>query len=275
MRIGKRFAGGVALMATAALTLAACGSGAGEDPAAAPEEGLTGEINSGVAYETTDYSSITTSALAFGSNLQVLEGLYQLDMATYEPFPGLANGDPVAVSDTVYEITLREGAKFSDGSDVTIEDVLSSYERTTAEGSIYRQFFDFVKSVAAKDDKTITVELNYPFPGIASRFADVKIVPTSMTTEELQAKPIGSGPYKYESITPTEVTAVPNEYYNGDHQQRCPCCVGTSSRMTRPAWPQPSTAPSTLWKLCPHRQPSSWKQLAGQLKPCPATATPS
>lgn len=220
MRIGKRWAGGVALMATAALTLAACGGGSTTDAAASGDTaatGLGGEINAGVAYETTDYSSITSSALAVGSNLQVLEGLYQLDMSTYEAFPALASGDPVAVSDTVYEITLRDGAKFSDGKEVTTEDVLSSYGRTTAEGSIYGQFFDFVKSVTAKDDKTITVELNYPFANVAARFADMKVVPTAMNDDELKAHPIGTGPYKYESITPTEITAVPNEFYNGAH----------------------------------------------------------
>lgn len=220
MRIGKRYAGGIALMATAALTLAACGGGSTTDTMAsgdAPATELGGEINAGVAYETTDYSSITSSALAVGSNLQVLEGLYQLDMSTYKPFPALASGDPVAVSDTEYEITLRDGAKFSDGKDVTTEDVLSSYGRTTAEGSIYGQFFDFVKSVTAKDDKTITVELNYPFANLAARFADMKVVPTAMTDDELKAHPIGTGPYKYESITPTEITAVPNEFYNGAH----------------------------------------------------------
>ena len=81
MRIGKRYAGGIALMATAALTLAACGGGSTTDTMAsgdAPATELGGEINAGVAYETTDYSSITSSALAVGSNLQVLEGLYQL-----------------------------------------------------------------------------------------------------------------------------------------------------------------------------------------------------
>lgn len=223
MRIGMRMTAGLALATTAALTLAACGGGSTESPAVqsgssmSSSDALSGEINAGVAYETTDYSSITTSALAMGSNLQVLEGLYQLDMSSYTPFPALAAGEPTSVSDTVYEVTLRDGAKFSDGTDVTADDVVSSFERTARSGSVYTQFFDFVKSVSKKDDKTVTIELNYPFANLASRMANVKIVPSKLSNEELQGNPIGSGPYKYESITPTEITAVPNEHYNGDH----------------------------------------------------------
>lgn len=36
-----------------------------------------------------------------------------------------------------------------------------------------------------------------------------------MSADELKSKPIGSGPYKFDNISATEVTAVPNEHYNG------------------------------------------------------------
>ncbi|WP_026459496.1 ABC transporter substrate-binding protein [Schaalia vaccimaxillae] len=223
MRLPKHMTAAAALMTSAALLLAGCGgsntaettesaSGSGAAESSAP----TGEINLGVAYETTDYGSITTSALAMGTNWHVLEGLYQFDMADYSVYPALAAGEPEQVSDLVYEITLRDGAKFSDGTDVTADDVVASYGRTTDDASIYKMFFDFVKSVTAKDTKTVTVELNFPFASLKERFANVKIVPASMDADALKAQPIGTGPFKYESITPTEVTAVPNEHYNGD-----------------------------------------------------------
>ena len=37
-----------------------------------------------------------------------------------------------------------------------------------------------------------------------------------MDEDSLKAKPIGTGPYKYENITATEITAVPNENYTGN-----------------------------------------------------------
>ena len=168
MRMSKHFATGAALIAAAAMALTACGGGAAS---------TTGAITAGVAYETTDYGPITTSALAMGSNWQVLEGLYRFNMADYSVSPALAAGDPVKVSDTEYEITLRDGAKFSDGTDVTAADFVSSYERATGEKSIYRQFFTFVDSVSAKDDKTVTITLKHPFAALKDRLVNVRVVP--------------------------------------------------------------------------------------------------
>ncbi|MFC2619820.1 MULTISPECIES: ABC transporter substrate-binding protein [Micrococcales] len=218
MRMSKHFATGAALTAAAAMVLTACGGGGsstgsgGTDASGGPK----GTVTAGVAYETTDYGPITTSALGMGANWQVLEGLYRFNMADYSVSPALAAGDPVKVSDTEYEVSLREGAKFSDGTPVTAADVVSSYERATSEKSIYRQFFTFVDSVSAKDDSTVTITLKHPFANLKERFVNVRVVPSSMDEDSLKAKPIGSGPYKYEAITATEITAVPNENYTGN-----------------------------------------------------------
>ena len=219
MRMRKHFATGAAMAAAATMVLTACGGGSSTSPSTSSGSSDSGApkgtINVGSAYETTDYSPITTSALGMGANWQVLEGLYRFDMSDYSVSPALAAGDPVKVSDTEYEISLRDGAKFSDGTDVKAADVVSSYERTTGDKSIFRQFFTFVDSVSAKDDKTVTVKLKYPFSNLKERFVNVHVVPSSMSEDALKAKPIGSGPYKYEAISATEITAVPNEHYNG------------------------------------------------------------
>ena len=219
MRMRKHFATGAAMAAAATMVLTACGGGSSTSPSTSSGSSDSGApkgtINVGSAYETTDYSPITTSALGMGANWQVLEGLYRFDMSDYSVSPALAAGDPVKVSDTEYEIALRDGAKFSDGTDVKAADVVSSYERTTGDKSIFRQFFTFVDSVSAKDDKTVTVKLKYPFSNLKERFVNVPVVPSGMSEDALKAKPIGSGPYKYEAISATEITAVPNEHYNG------------------------------------------------------------
>ena len=219
MRMRKHFATGAAMAAAATMVLTACGGGSSTSPSTSSSSSDSGApkgtITVGSAYETTDYSPITTSALGMGANWQVLEGLYRFDMSDYSVSPALAAGDPVKVSDTEYEIALRDGAKFSDGTDVKAADVVSSYERTTGDKSIFRQFFTFVDSVSAKDDKTVTVKLKYPFSNLKERFVNVHVVPSGMSEDALKAKPIGSGPYKYEAISATEITAVPNEHYNG------------------------------------------------------------
>ena len=126
--------GTAATGALAALGLSGCGNDAEEVPA---EGEAAGELSAAVAYETTNFLPFNnSSALAVGANWHVVEGLYELDMTTYEPYPALAAGDPVQVSETEYEITLREGAAYSDGTPVTAEDVVASYKRTVeAEGS--------------------------------------------------------------------------------------------------------------------------------------------
>lgn len=229
MRSSKRWVKLTAVAAAAMLALSACGGGNGdgeddttdtttttEDSGDGDNGAPSGQINLGVAYETTNYDpSTTSSALAMGTNWHVVEGLYEFDMATYEVYPALADGEPVEVSDTEYEITLRDDAKFSDGTDVTTEDVLESWARTTDETSIYKQFFTFIDTVEAKDDKTITVTLDYPFAGLADRLVNVKIVPAASTQDEMTAFPVGTGPFKYTDISNTAIEAVPNEHYNG------------------------------------------------------------
>lgn len=166
---------------------------------------------------TDTYNPINASkALACGANWHVVEGLYELDMATYEPYAALAAGDPVEVSETEYEIPLREEAAFSDGSAVTAQDVVNSYKRTVeAEGSLYQPMLAFVKGMRAKDDRTVVVELAYPFTLLKERLPLVKVVPSDITEEELNRIPIGSGPWMYQNINEQEISFIPNPYYTG------------------------------------------------------------
>lgn len=206
--------------AASALVLSGCGGSPSADKKGGDGgTGAQGVINLGAAYETTNYHpSNTSSALALGTNWHVVEGLYEFNMADYKVYPALAaEAEPKKVSDTEYEVTLRDGAKFSDGKDVTADDVVSSYKRTTDEKSIYKQFFDFVDSVSAKDEKTVTIKLKYPFGALKERLVDVKIVPSAASDDALTAKPIGTGPFMYETITPTSIDAVPNPNYNGPY----------------------------------------------------------
>ena len=127
-------AGSAAVLA--GLGLSGCGgsSSSGSSAATTSSEAKGGgTLTAAVAYETKNYHpSTTSSALALGANWHVVEGLYEFDMHTMEPFAALASGDPTKKSDTEYTIALRDGAKFSDGTDVTADDVVSSWKRSTA-----------------------------------------------------------------------------------------------------------------------------------------------
>ena len=212
-------AGGTA--AVAGLGLAGCGGG-GNDEGSAPAEGGTkggGVITAGSAYTTTNFDpSSTSSALACGTNWHVVEGLYGLDFHDYSVFNELAADDPEQVDDTTFDIALREDAKFSDGNPVTADDVVESFKRANADGNIYVPMLAPIADIVKKDDTTVTVTTTVPnFSLLKERLAIVRVVPASSTKEDMTAKPVGSGPWMYETISDSVVEMVPNPEYNGDH----------------------------------------------------------
>lgn len=216
-----KLGGGAA--ALAGLGLAGCGnSNSGSGDAAASDGGTKGggTLSYGSAYSTQNYDpSSTSSALALSANLNVVEGLYELDFHDYSTYNGLATGDPVKVDDTTFEVTLRDGAKFSDGNAVTPEDVVESFKRASAEGNIYVSMLTPIASIEKKDDKTVTIKTNVPnFSLLKERLAIVRVIPAAMTADELKAKPVGSGPWKFDEISDTALKLTPNENYNGDHK---------------------------------------------------------
>lgn len=227
MRSTKRWAKVSAIVAAAALALSACSGGdANKSSSGDGAASISGNLNVFAAYDTTNWHpSNTSSALAVGANLQVVEGLYEFDYSTFKAHKALAAEDePKEVGDLTYEVTLRDGAKFSTGDPVTADDVVASYKRVVegeknAEGTVtsspYAAFITFVDSIEKKDDATVTIKLNQPQEFLKERLAVLKVIPAKATFDEMTAKPIGSGPYKYDTITDTTQDLSVNEYYNG------------------------------------------------------------
>lgn len=212
----------------AAATVAAVGlAGCGNDDANSDAPAKDGEVGGGVitagsAYATQNYDpSSTSSALSLGTNWHVVEGLYGINFTDYSTFPELADGDPKQIDDTTYEVTLRKDAKFSDGNAVTPDDVVESFKRCTAEGNMYIPMLSPFASIDKKDDTTLTIKTKVPnFSLIKDRLAIIRVVPASSTVEDMTSKPIGSGPWMYDSIDEEKVVLVPNPEYNGDKKPK-------------------------------------------------------
>ena len=101
---------------------------------------------------------------------------------------------------------------------MTADDIVESFVRATAEGNIYIPMLAPIAAVENKDDTTVTVKTTVPnFSLLKERLAIVRVVPASSTKEDMTAKPVGSGPWMYESISDSAVEMVPNPEYNGDH----------------------------------------------------------
>ncbi|MDN5725636.1 MAG: ABC transporter substrate-binding protein [Propionibacteriales bacterium] len=205
-----RLAGVIGAAATVAGTVAACG---GENPnkRTAGQTGQTGgakqdgTIVAGISYElgTNGYDPMSTSAaLTVAANWHTLEGLTEiLPAADRQVYAALGADLPTKIDETTYEVSLREGAVFHDGSPVTTDDVVFSFERVLdpKNASLYASFVPFIDSVTAKDDKTVSIRLKYAFSLINERLAVVKIVPKAAVEADpkaFDANPVGTGPYK-------------------------------------------------------------------------------
>lgn len=218
--MAKRISTAAAFVLAGALTLSGCGGASTATGSAAAKTGtaVADTITAQVAYASRDFAPSTTSgALPMAANWHVTEPLYALNYSTFEVYNALAKGEPEQVSDTEYVVTLRDGAKFSDGTAVTANDVVKSFQRSTAEGSLYISMLDFIDSAEAKSDTQVTFKLKKAFPLFKQRLALIQIVPASASDDDLKNMPIGSGPWKYTSITDQQVKLDKNDQYNGEY----------------------------------------------------------
>ncbi len=227
---------GAVLVAVGALTLAACGGDDGDDTG--DGNGGEGAAASGgvVVIGTTDTVTNIDPAGEFDlpSN-NIVDSLYE-KLLTIPP--GGTEPEPQAAEscdwtdDVTYTCTLKEGLKFSDGSDLTAEDVVHSFQRQltiqhesggwTLMGGINPENGG---SVEATDDLTVVFHLAAPdatFPLVLSAPNMGSIVPSDtypMDALQPNDQVIGSGPYVIGEFDPsTQITLEPNPNYTGDRE---------------------------------------------------------
>ncbi|MCA5892214.1 ABC transporter substrate-binding protein [Isoptericola sp. NEAU-Y5] len=212
----RRGTAAVAAGVVAVMALAACSGGATpEQPgggAAAGEVDPDAVIKAGISYSLSGGFDpmTTTGAVTVAANWHVFEGLTEIDPATREVYTALGAELPKQIDDTHYEVDLREGAVFHDGSAVTSDDVVYSFERVLdpENASLYAGFIDFIDSVEAVDEDTVSIELKYEFSLVPERLSVVKVVPQTLVEADydaFNALPVGTGPYTLTEATPGEV----------------------------------------------------------------------
>ena len=235
----RAFVAGAASAATA-LALAGCSVEQPIEPEPAPadpaddnaptepvaaQSGVARTLTAAVAYEGSDPNPIGTSSGVFlAAGWHVFEGLYELNMHTYRAECGLAADAPVQIDDLEYEVTLREDTVFSDGSPLTSADVVNAFERN-GESDLYGAFLSFITAVSAPDERTVRFKLNAPMGSVLQeRLALVRVFPATLTDDELASKPIGSGPWCYETINAADggrISFTANHRYTGPWPATC------------------------------------------------------
>jgi len=145
--------------------------------------------------------------------------------------PGLATDWSVADDAMSMTLTLRDSIKFSDGTPITVEDVVWSLDRArNPDNGIWNFLLASVDTVEAIDDKTVTLKLKAPDPAIVAALtvfnsaimpkAAFEAMPGDTDAEKAEAfakQPIGSGPFVLTNWDRgSKMDLVRNEYYWGE-----------------------------------------------------------
>jgi len=151
---------------------------------------------------------------------QIFDTLIERDSfaAPLKFVPGLATSWRM-VAPTTMELKLRDGVVMHDGTTLDAEDVKFSLERVTDRkdpryGSARGRFFYNLKGVDVVDRLTVRIHTHRPDPlletllsarnaGITSKEHVQKVGP-----DKSGLQPVGSGPYKLDSLRPNEVAVL-------------------------------------------------------------------
>ena len=243
----------VAMAGCMAASLAACGGSASsaastETSTAASTEAATGEESTGTASgftvqlgsnpETLD-PALNSAIDGANTLITVFEPLLLID-ENNEVIPGQAESYTVSDDGLVWTFTMRDGLKWSDGSDLTAKDFEYSFKRLAAPDTAapYAETvvgmidgyadatgnpdaggnmttepdFDALNVVASEDGKTLTVTLSYPCAYFDKLAAFAAMSPVQQATVEANGDAwctepdtyICNGPYYISDWVPSE-----------------------------------------------------------------------
>ena len=144
-------------------------------------------------------NSVQRTAIIFG--YQVFNHLAERNLKTMKVGPSLAlSWKPL--DETTWEVKLRQGVRFHDGSPFTAKDVKATFDRVldpakklTARGNHAK-----IKAVEVVDDYTVRFKTDGPYPLFVERLTALVMQSAKVINEKghdwMQEHPVGTGPYK-------------------------------------------------------------------------------
>jgi peptide/nickel transport system substrate-binding protein len=218
-RMGQ--SGAALSLLSGASLLAACGSSDSDDAARGASGGRIDTVKWSLesAPSTLDYSE------DWNGDWQTVLWLLHETLVTYDEsnavVPALAER-VTNPTDKQYAYTLREGVTFHDGTPLTVEDVLFSFEHAMRKDSQQTGYFGEIKSMEQTGDREITFTLKQVSAVFAYIPTLAPIIPKAFAEKvgKKLGKPggvnwMGTGPYKLESFGGDSIVVVRNEDYWG------------------------------------------------------------
>lgn len=231
----------IALLLAMAFLLAACPAAAPTGAEAMPAEEATtyeGEVLTILYWQA---ASLPGPYLSGGTKDQDAGAVTLEPLANYEPdgaltpklaveIPTIENG---GISADLMSITwtLKEGLLWSDGSEMTADDVVFTWQYCTDEatGCTASEAFLGVESVEAVDARTITISFDAPTPYPYNPFvgAGTPVISSvqfagcigaaAQTCNEQNTAPLGTGPYRIIEFKVNDVVVYErNPHYHGE-----------------------------------------------------------
>lgn len=163
-----------------------------------------------------------------GGNFNLIyETLFAFNQITgeLEPLLGATLETP---DETTFRVTLQEGTAWQDGEPLTSADVVYTFELAQRQPVGYVGLWDYVSSVTADDERTVTFALNPDKlnPGtVRQALNTVTILPQHIWSgledegsllQVANNEPVGSGPYTLQSANNERVILVRNDDYWGE-----------------------------------------------------------
>jgi peptide/nickel transport system substrate-binding protein len=106
------------------------------------------------------------------------------------------------LNDTTWEVKLRKGVKFHDGSPFTARDVKATFDRVLNPDNklVARGNHAKIKSVEIVDESTVHFITDGPYPVFVERLTALVMQSEKIIKEKghkwIQENPVGTGPYK-------------------------------------------------------------------------------
>lgn len=210
------------------LPLSSCGTTDTPSPSQGnPEISVPGEASPADSQTDLDHISAYVGTNIFEDSLDPIKGamsygysftnaaLIKVDEKS-EYIGDMATDWDISEDGLVYTFHLREGVKFSDGSEMKAQDVVFTYE-TVKSHQAENENVDLSKlsSVKAVDASTVEMTLSEPFSPFLDTTAMLGIVPADAYDRvAFDQNPIGTGPWKVVQYDANQQIIVePNPYY--------------------------------------------------------------